>query len=160
MASISQKQIIDKIPHVLLSLKKTSADDEYIYFWGHDNRGYTFNLNDAGYYADDVIRADLEHYNNGDTIAVPTFCAEALSRDIKTCHCPTLSQGGAAIPNTKEKWSALLPYVIERPKNEPIPDIFKEEYTDNRAMRAEIVRLMMLVCSPHALRISPVKKTI
>lgn len=66
--------------HLILSLKWTRPDDAHITFWRPNNAGYTWALECAGRYSDELIANHASYYNNADsTIAVPVDVAVTLA---------------------------------------------------------------------------------
>ena len=64
--------------YYILSLKWTRGDQ--VTWWGPDNIGYVRNLEQAGVYTEDQVRARPDYYDNRDsTVAVPVEAVEAAA---------------------------------------------------------------------------------
>lgn len=67
--------------YYILSLKHSPVHGDALW-WGPDNCGYTADLNHAGLYDEDGVRAKPEYYNNGkDTKAIPWPLVKGLTKE-------------------------------------------------------------------------------
>lgn len=56
----------------IMSVKWTKKPDPYITFWGPDDSGYLWPIEEAGRYTEDHVRINMGYYHDGSrTLAVP-----------------------------------------------------------------------------------------
>ncbi|WP_110930936.1 hypothetical protein [Paenibacillus bouchesdurhonensis] len=63
--------------YYILSLKWSEGKGEYVW-WRPDNSGYTNNLNQAGIYSEETIKAMPHYYKNTSTYPIPVETVEKM----------------------------------------------------------------------------------